>query len=822
MQKFTYNGEEFAFCRPNEVEGNKYYCLIRTSDGVKVEGAQRKIGNQFLLSNGYTDDQLNNPPLNTHTYCRLGIKILEENPNAIKDITGPIVEIDSAKPSIDFYYVMDYIEKNGNKAYKSLDRATSEQERNELIEIKSSAQKACDEVKKMAKTLEEEFGLDDWKTPGWTDGSHQKIRDYLWVKMKYKNYANDRESISIFVNKGCPNVPGREKTRVRFALEMENEGAKPEDYARHHKLLELPLEEGLCYVKGSDELHNAAVVFENQDIVKEKVKNKTYPKIQISKVINCDEGLSNDDIYQEMLNGVTQLINYYEYVIGKNAIIVKNTTSSTELKERKDYSNMNKNISLNTILYGPPGTGKTYNSKTYAVAICNYNGDLDKVKSLDYINEVIPQYNKLVEEGRVSFTTFHQSYGYEEFIEGIKPILKDDDSKDVYYDVVPGVFKKFCDDNRKEVKSLESLGIDSNTQIWKMSVEGGKTNIIKECFSENNLRINFDLDSHDSSMIIFRDKMQPGDLVLSFASVYEINGVAQIQEGDIEVLNSKSKYKYARKVKWLFKDKIVNIKEVNSGVQLHQYTCTGLPHLNRIAFYDLLNKNLDEGTKIIEKKPCVFIIDEINRGNISKIFGELITLIEPSKRDGAKEAMSCILPYKKDEFSVPDNVYILGTMNTADRSIALMDTALRRRFDFVEMMPELKPLENLEVSGIKIDEMLKTLNERIEVLYDREHTLGHAFFMPLWQNNSIKELASIFENKIIPLLQEYFYEDYEKIQLVLGDNDKTDDKYKFIKDVKVESKNIFKGKYNDDDLPEKKYVVNKEAFMQVESYKQIM
>ena len=532
--------------------------------------------------------------------------------------------------------------------------------------------------------------------------------------------------------------------------------------------------------------------------------------------------MSNDEIYKEMIDGVGALIPYYEYVIGKQTTAPEITNQSNGLpvqKENKpelEVAKMNKKINLNTILYGPPGTGKTYNSKSYAVAICNYNGDLDKVKALDYEKDIIPAYNALVKEGRVAFTTFHQSYGYEEFIEGRKPVLKDDDSKELYYDVVSGVFKKFCDENRKEIKSLESLGIDANTPIWKMSVEGGKTNIIKECFRDNNLRINFDLDSHDSSMIIFRDKMQPGDLVLSIASIYEINGVAQIQEGDIETLKE-PKYKYARRVKWLFKDKKVNIKEINNGKQLHQFTCTNLPHLNRTAFYELLNKNLDEGAHTVEKQPCVFIVDEINRGNISKIFGELITLIEPSKREGSKEAMSCILPYSKQKFSVPDNVYILGTMNTADRSIALMDTALRRRFDFVEMMPDLKPLAGLNVAGIDIQGMLEKLNARIEVLYDREHTLGHAFFMDLKNDSPIEELASIFENKIIPLLQEYFYEDYEKIQLVLGDNAKPEE-FKFIKDIKVEPKNIFNGNVNYDDLPEKKYEINTEAFYKSDSY----
>ena len=180
-------------------------------------------------------------------------------------------------------------------------------------------------------------------------------------------------------------------------------------------------------------------------------------------------------------------------------------------------------------------------------------------------------------------------------------------------------------------------------------------------------------------------------------------------------------------------------------------------------------------------------------------------------------------PYSGKLFSVPSNVYILGTMNTADRSIALMDTALRRRFQFVEMMPDTDILKNVTVDGVEIAPILEKINERITFLYDREHTIGHAFFTKLKDDPTIETLASIFEKSIIPLLQEYFYEDYQKIQLVLGDNGKTDPSTKFILDEEVKVKNIFKGDAADViDLPEKKYTINKEAFLKIESYKQIL
>jgi 5-methylcytosine-specific restriction endonuclease McrBC GTP-binding regulatory subunit McrB len=210
----------------------------------------------------------------------------------------------------------------------------------------------------------------------------------------------------------------------------------------------------------------------------------------------------------------------------------------------------------------------------------------------------------------------------------------------------------------------------------------------------------------------------------------------------------------------------------------------------------------------------VFIIDEINRGNISNIFGELITLIEPSKRIHASEAQRSILPYSGQHFGVPDNVYLIGAMNTADRSIAMLDMALRRRFSFVEMQPDASSLRDILVDGIDVAAMLETLNKRITVLLDREHTIGHAYFLPLKEDPSIERLAQLFRSNIVPLLQEYFYDDYEKIQLVLGDNQKPDDSTRFIIQ-KTDAARLF-GK--PDDEYSAYFEVHREAFMRIDAY----
>ena len=193
------------------------------------------------------------------------------------------------------------------------------------------------------------------------------------------------------------------------------------------------------------------------------------------------------------------------------------------------------------------------------------------------------------------------------------------------------------------------------------------------------------------------------------------------------------------------------------------------------ALYKRLKEFDDENniTKEIKsegKKNYVLIIDEINRGNISKIFWELITLIETSKRYGNDEAITVKLPYSGEQFTVPNNLYIIGTMNTTDRSIALMDIALRRRFNFVEMSPQSEVLSGISVGSIDIQKLFTTLNERIEFLYDRDHLLGQAFFLPLKETPTLEKLNEIFQRVIIPLLQEYFYEDGEKIQIIFWDH----------------------------------------------------
>lgn len=491
--------------------------------------------------------------------------------------------------------------------------------------------------------------------------------------------------------------------------------------------------------------------------------------------------------------------------------------------ENKDMRNTKK-LGLNTILYGPPGTGKTYNTVRYAVSICEPDLDIDSMKYED----VLVRFKELKYNGRIEFTTFHQSYGYEEFIEGIKPIMVStcdgEYSKDVKYDIIPGIFKEFCTKAAKKKVETKGFDIADDATIWKVTI---RSEVRQDCFDNNRVRIDWKFDSDGASRFI--NDMVAGDIIISTdGNRKRINGIAVITDEKAYELKTEAD-KTTRDVKWLAKNIDVDIADINAGKILHRMTVARVPKMKISDIVELagkVNNNL-AGTVIKDnKKPYVFIIDEINRGNISKIFGELITLIEETKRAGADEAMEVTLPYSGDTFSVPKNVYILGTMNTADRSIALMDTALRRRFDFIEMMPDTNVLKNIgadRVDGLDVAAMLDTINERIKFLYDREHTIGHAFFTGLKDNPTVEKLATIFSKSVIPLLQEYFYEDYQKIQFVLGDNGKTNEAYKFIKDTDVVVKNIFKGSVDEViDLPEKKYEINEEALKNIESYKEIM
>ncbi|EKM6656084.1 AAA family ATPase [Campylobacter jejuni] len=409
---------------------------------------------------------------------------------------------------------------------------------------------------------------------------------------------------------------------------------------------------------------------------------------------------------------------YRYYKNCKFFAIPKNTFSKDDFKIIKD--NINNNIPLNQILYGPPGTGKTYHTIDKALEIFGEN--------LESRDEKKAKFDEYVRKGQIVFTTFHQSYGYEEFVEGIKPVMNNEaNSQEIQYKIKDGIFKDFCD----------------------------KALVVKQNFNFNQIKDDFLDHCREKKSIIYKNKEykfeEPNNLITGNLKIH-INYIRDmIEQIGLSYGNlSDTEIEGYIRLKIDSGDNIIN----NYKIILDYF------------YYKYINFSF------------VFVIDEINRGNVSKIFGELITLIEPSKRIGAKEELKVTLPYSGKEFGVPKNVYIIGTMNTADRSITSLDTALRRRFEFIEMMPDVSKL-SMDCEGINLQELLKAINTRIEYLLDREKTIGHAFFVSV---ENLEDLKKVFQNKIIPLLQEYFYNDYALINEVLNDNgmifeDKKDDKY---------------------------------------------
>ncbi|WP_236844156.1 McrB family protein [Campylobacter coli] len=473
-----------------------------------------------------------------------------------------------------------------------------------------------------------------------------------------------------------------------------------------------------------------------------------------------------DEYKEELYNKFCSLVDLFNRFPQKDFIKI-----NEEFESNNTQKMLNQNSSLNQILYGPPGTGKTYHTIDKALEILGEN--------LESRDEKKAKFDEYVKNGQIVFTTFHQSYGYEEFVEGIKPSLNSDENSQINYKVKDGIFKELCKKALENRDDIESFNFYINDLKEKTKEDANNP---EKYFQLPNTKYSIQYRGGKTFRIKFDDMSK------------------NHKDYPVSIDNIEKLYKTS------------NIDEIYNSA----YVKAILNYLKSQGLKDYKEK--DEKINL----PYIIIIDEINRGNVSKIFGELITLIEPSKRIGESEELKVTLPYSGKKFGVPKNVYIIGTMNTADRSITSLDTALRRRFEFVEMMPNSDLLNNVfickDVENPNEDEdylgddaktegyaeilqnILISINKRIEFLLDREKTIGHAFFMSEavkfnknnwikpdeyeedWYVLSISKLKSIFQNKIIPLLQEYFYNDYALISAVLNDNGmiekcEKDDKY---------------------------------------------
>lgn len=396
---------------------------------------------------------------------------------------------------------------------------------------------------------------------------------------------------------------------------------------------------------------------------------------------------------------------------------------------------------LNTILYGPPGTGKTYSVVLKALSIIDAT-DYGLAVSSDVYQELKQRYDVLVREGQISFVTFHQSYGYEDFIEGIRPQTE---GGQISYEVRDGVLKAIAlaaRENWQKAKGRDTEALDDDSLFERVWQELADT---LEESSDGKAKVK-----------LFRG----GEAELELGQTGK-NVVVSLPGYETTYPLSKMQLKRL----WARRKEIH--RPFDAKVYNRSFFWAVLEHLKELSA-----KVQPEAVQPEELKPFVLVIDEINRGNISKIFGELITLVEEDKRLGEPFEMTVTLPYSQGDeepFGLPPNLYLVGTMNTSDRSIALLDTALRRRFEFEELQPNPSLLGSRKLDvDVDLSALLSAINERVEYLYDRDHTIGHAYFVGV---KTLADLERVFRRKVIPLLQEYFYEDWSKVVLVLNDSE---------------------------------------------------
>ena len=483
-------------------------------------------------------------------------------------------------------------------------------------------------------------------------------------------------------------------------------------------------------------------------------------------------------------------------------------------KNQKDEE-MADECKLNLIMFGPPGTGKTYHTVGEAIKIVDpaffeANKVFSQRKALrqKYQDLLIKDWEATT--GQIGFCTFHQSFSYEDFVEGIRPMEPQEGDTYLKYEVVEGIFKRICrlaEDNLKSLsqKAKHLISIPAreyaNASFYKISLgdinDPADQDIYDYCVENGVISIGFgdgiDFSNKDESQVneaytekykdngygaqainFFKNYLKVGNYVVVSKGNYYVRAIGKVKGEYFYDPKTTIRHKHFRKVEWLFKDQEIPIQDIYEK-NLSQQTIYKLKSdwIKREFFVKSTESNLPENNN--DPKKFVLIIDEINRGNVASIFGELITLIERDKRAGKEEATEVVLPYSKEKFSVPENLYIIGTMNTADRSIEALDTALRRRFSFREMppKPELIKTEGAlketqgKIGELDVVKLLETINKRLEKLIDKDHRIGHSYFMNLKTEGDLK-LA--FKDRVIPLLEEYFFGDFGKIGLVLGNS----------------------------------------------------
>ena len=679
--------------------------------------------------------------------------------------------IDEDEKGIDLEVITKYWSKYSNIKFIKPEKAQDEKTKKEMEEFRREGKNAREMfiayVDAIEKGIQKNFpDYEKGKCSGWIDMGQKP--SYFWVEFKNKAGITLPHSISVSMNMH----PEHDKNGfniLSFRVEARDDQCKAssENYDYHNKIidLEIPLDSRIYYQARLTKTGKEYYYGTNRDEVIKALHSREIQKLKVVKNINGPYIKSNtQNIIQESLEAIKDLMPFYEHILQERGINITNKDEKT----KEEIKMEDVRIGLNTILYGPPGTGKTYNTVSYAVALCD-NEDLSSIKAKDY-KQVLQRYNELINEERIAFTTFHQSYSYEEFIEGIRPVIDNDINENnpniIEYKLESGVFKDFCE--KAERATIKSSGfpfpIAKDAKVWKVTVYD---TVIDECFKKNQVRIGFDI--KDKGAISFVNNINTGDIILTTNGSREyINGIAIATSDEAYEQDDVESNKTTRNVTWLACNIHEDITPLNKGLMMARYTVSKLPNMNVTELIEFaIQKNPELRKKQPESgtKPYVFIIDEINRGNISKIFGELITLIEDTKRKGMPEQISAILPYSGHKFSVPSNVYIIGTMNDIDRSVDSFDFAMRRRFRFIEIKADATSgmLDGLKSNRLDdaANELLPeeainrmtALNEAILEVEDlnENYQIGASYFLKL-KNLTFDEL---WTDCLRPLLQEY-------------------------------------------------------------------
>ena len=436
----------------------------------------------------------------------------------------------------------------------------------------------------------------------------------------------------------------------------------------------------------------------------------------------------------------------------------------------------------NIVLYGAPGTGKTYDVPELAVRLC----DPSFMVAEPSREEIVSRYNQLKTEKRIAFTTFHQSLDYEDWIEGLRPVVNENNQ--VTYEIESGIFKKLCEEAERPVIKDKQVGISDNAVVWKVSLAGtGDNDVRRECMENNHIRIGWDgygpviSDETDWSVYngegkqildAYINKMKIGDIVMSCYSSQTIDAIGVVA-GEYEFEDKFPNYKRVRRVNWLVKNINENIVEMNDGKTMTLGTVYRLNSITLDNVKSILEKYNTSSKMEENDKAYVMVIDELNRGNVSKVFGELITLLEADKRKGRINAESVVLPYSKKGFHIPNNVYLIATMNTADRSLGSLDYAIRRRFAFIAEKPFglevdgfdedlfekvsslfVKNFDDYKESGWDQTMKLEPADTLSEEYKPEDVWIGHSYFL-MQDEEGEDNTSNRLLYEIIPLLEEY-------------------------------------------------------------------